>query len=258
MSSTTILNLSRPKGVDDDLKRAKEDNDPQTVFYLNYISANSTSSQGLDASKKDILTTVYSWAPKIEHTVQRNFGKGSDAERHSLQASWDRAAYRAKLLDYLARTTPWLMMVRDSPQISSDEKLIGEYHHDKLVYQQAVHDFFQSNLAPEIPVEKAKIIERYITETMVLGQDDLTKSLRFALAFPFLMGTGVSLQSAIRVLTLTFTPKVDNEDSKMATIVKTMYEASLNKNIFDQQMFDQKDLDVGKVLVQDATFDLVH
>ncbi|OTA65973.1 hypothetical protein K449DRAFT_431435 [Hypoxylon sp. EC38] len=258
MSSTTVQKPSSPKGVDDDLKRAKEDNDPQTVFYLNYISANSTLQQGLDASKKDILTTVYSWAPKIEHTVQSNFGKGSDAERHSLQASWDRAAYRAKLLDYLAKTTPWLMIVRDNPQVSSDEELTGEYHHDKLVYQRAVHDFLQSSLAPEIPVEKVQIIERYITETMVLGQNDLAKSLRFALAFPFLVGTGVSLQSAIRVVTFTFTPKVSNEDSSMVTILKTMYEASLNKNIFDQQEFDQKDLDVGKVLVLDATFDLIH
>jgi hypothetical protein len=93
--------------VDNDFKRAREDNDPQTVFYLNPISANQTDQQAPGASKEDIMTTVYSWATKIEHTVQRNLGNGSVAERHTIQASWDRAAYRAKLLDYLTKTTPW-------------------------------------------------------------------------------------------------------------------------------------------------------
>ena len=107
MSSTVTQNPSSTKGVDDEAKRAREDNDPQTVFYLNPISAGPTSQQALDASKEDILITVYSWATKIEHTVQRELGNGSIAERHAIQASWDRAAYRAKLLDFLTRTTPW-------------------------------------------------------------------------------------------------------------------------------------------------------
>ncbi|KAI1412728.1 hypothetical protein F5Y13DRAFT_189929 [Hypoxylon sp. FL1857] len=258
MSSTAKQNTPHTGDIDDDLKRAKDDNDPQTVFYLNSISAAQTSQQAPDASKEDILTTVYSWATKIEHTVQRNLGKGSDAERHTLQASWDRAAYRVKLIDYLTRTTPWLMEACDNPEAPSDEKLTGEYHHDKLVYQQATHGFFRASLAPDIPVDKLRTIERYIAETMVLGQDKLAKDLRFALAFPLLTGTAPVLTSAIRVITLTFTPKVDNQSNKTVAITKTLYEANLNKKLFDKQEFDQKLLDAGKKLVQDATFDFVR
>ncbi|KAI0836852.1 hypothetical protein F5Y06DRAFT_298086 [Hypoxylon sp. FL0890] len=257
MSSITQDPL-RIEGVDDDLKRAKEDNDPQTIFYLKSISAAPASQQTPDASKQDILTTLYSWATKIEHTVQSKLGNGSDAERHTLQASWDRATYRVKLLDYLARTTPWLAMVRDGPEAPPDEKLTGEYHHDKLVYQNALHGFLRANLAPEIPVEKLRIIERYIAETMVLGQGKLAKELRFALAFPFLMEMGPSIQSAIRVITFDFAPKVDGKGGNTVAISKTMYEARLNKTLFDQQKFDKKTLDAGKSLVLDATFEFAH
>lgn len=95
------------EGADNDVERARDDNDPQAIFYLNPVPLVPTSQQDQHASKEDILITLYFWATKIEHTVQSQFGKGSDQERHSVQASWDRAAYRAKLLDYLAKTTPW-------------------------------------------------------------------------------------------------------------------------------------------------------
>ena len=88
------------------------------------------------------------------------------------------------------------MIVRDNPATPIDEELTDEYHHDKLVYQKAVHEFLQAKL-PEIPVEKLRIVERYITETMVLGQDKLAKVLRFALAFPLLMNMGSSVQSGM-------------------------------------------------------------
>lgn len=106
--ATALVKSSQSdSNLGDAIKKAKEDNDPQTVFYLNPISADLTEKQVSDGSKKDILTTEYYWATKIEQTVQGQFGKGTTRERHSIQASWDRASYRSKLLDYSTKTTPW-------------------------------------------------------------------------------------------------------------------------------------------------------
>lgn len=97
------------KNAEDAIKKAREDNDPQTVFYLNPTSTSTTTTVLHDFGDliKDIQVTKYNWATKIEQTVQLQFSKGENKERHTIQTSWDRASYRAKLVDYLTRTTPW-------------------------------------------------------------------------------------------------------------------------------------------------------
>lgn len=93
--------------IGDSIKKSKEDNDPQTIFYLNPISADLTKQQTPgDDYKNDLLITEYSWATKIEETVQGVLGV-SPKDRFSIQSSWSRASYRAKLVDYLVRNTPW-------------------------------------------------------------------------------------------------------------------------------------------------------
>ena len=92
---------------EDDVNRAREDNDPQTIFYLKFASADPTLQRALDASRKNILPTVHYWATKIERTVRENLGGESDPGRSGAQASWDRATYRVDILDHLARDTPW-------------------------------------------------------------------------------------------------------------------------------------------------------
>lgn len=89
------------------IKKAREDNDPQTVFYLNPTSTAVTSLGELDDLINDIQTTKYDWATKIEQTVQKQLGEKDPKKRHDIQLSWDRASYRARLVDYLTRTTPW-------------------------------------------------------------------------------------------------------------------------------------------------------
>jgi len=47
-------------GVNDEVRRVREDIDPQSVFYLNLTSANPTSQPGPHGSVDDILVTAYS------------------------------------------------------------------------------------------------------------------------------------------------------------------------------------------------------
>lgn len=105
--STSTQNTTPISSVGDDVNKGKEDNDPQTIFYLNRILA-ASSQQAIDTPLEDIWTTLYFWAPRIEQTVQQQLGNDDIHEHHSLKASWERAAYRVRLVDHLARTTPWL------------------------------------------------------------------------------------------------------------------------------------------------------
>lgn len=93
--------------MDKTIQLAIEDNDPQTVYYLNPRPANTASQSDSDKLIRDIFATQCVWATKIETTVRAQFGSGTPQERHTLQASWDRASYRAKLVDFSARNTPW-------------------------------------------------------------------------------------------------------------------------------------------------------
>jgi hypothetical protein len=107
MSAAAIKDLSSIKRVDDDIGRAFEDHDPQTLFYLNTFAVSSQGEAFRTTNCESVQTTLSSWATKIEHTVQTNLGQGSDKDRHKIQASWDRSSYRAKLIDFLAKQTPW-------------------------------------------------------------------------------------------------------------------------------------------------------
>lgn len=88
------------------------------------------------------------------------------------------------------------MVISDGSAVLPDEVLTGEYDNDKQIYQKAVREFVQAKL-PEIPTSKLRIIENYITETMVLGQETLIGALRFGLAFPLSGNTGSSAQSGM-------------------------------------------------------------
>ncbi len=57
------------------------------------------------------------------------------------------------------------------------------------------------------------------------------------------------------MITFTFTTKHPDESTKVVSISKTIYEARINKRLFDGQTFDQEYLALGKGLVADATFD---
>ena len=96
--------LSHPldiKEIENAIAQSRKDNDVQTVFYLNSISA-------LEVNPDALQITTYDWATRIEVEVQNVFGGGNQKDRHSIKASWERASYRAGLVDSLAKRTPWL------------------------------------------------------------------------------------------------------------------------------------------------------
>ena len=109
MSSEHDINglFGNESSVDDDIKMSKEENDPQTIFNLNPISKDTPPQQDFEDAKEAVLNTEYFWATKIEQTVQKNLGSSNAKDRFSMERSWERASYRAKLVDFLARTTPW-------------------------------------------------------------------------------------------------------------------------------------------------------
>ncbi|KAF2135362.1 uncharacterized protein K452DRAFT_322958 [Aplosporella prunicola CBS 121167] len=245
---TSIVAQDQPSvEVADNLVRSvKEGNDPQSIFYLNPISAENPATRLVG-----LWTTLHFWATRIENTVSSNLG----FDDKGLQASWDRAAYRPRLLDHLARITPWMMNVRDFSEAGQNVKLTGEYHHDKLVYQLAIRRFLGPSL-PEGLEERMRIVERYMAETLVLGQDQLTKVRRFGLTFPMTLRQGPLDTQVIRVMMISFEQDVDG-DGKTLVISKAGYDAGLNTSLFDQQRFDQAILDRGRAIVTDSTFDVI-
>lgn len=256
MSSSGAPSRSAVGIADEDFENVRRDSDPQSIFYLNPVTASTATQQTCDASTQDIFVTIYSWATKIEDTVREKLGKGQATKHHAIQSCWDRAAFRAKLVDFLARQTPWFMELVDDSETPTRKELTGDYHGDKLLYERAVHDLLRDKLS-QVPTEKLRPIERYIAETMVLSEGKLDGVQRFSVAFPTQVGEGAGSRSALRVATIAFTRKVGEDDAPTLEIVRTLYEAALNKKTFDEQKFDRKLLDVGKKLVLDATFDVV-
>lgn len=87
--------------VGDLVNRFDTDADPQTVFFLMPI--------GLDEENTDyppLLKTLSLWAVKIEQTVHEKLPTPPD-EHATVQASWDRASYRSRLLEGVLKSTPW-------------------------------------------------------------------------------------------------------------------------------------------------------
>lgn len=94
--------------ISDIVKRVKEDNDPQTAFFINLIYKDPSKQTEFENAQNEIALTISSWAPKIEQTIQSSkLYQGSAKNRCTLQGGWDRASYRAKLIDYLVKNTPW-------------------------------------------------------------------------------------------------------------------------------------------------------
>jgi len=75
------------------------DNDPKMVVYLK-------SSTYAPDDIKPQLETIYLWAVKIENTVHKQLGDQTNDDT-GLERACERSSYRAKLIEYLARTTPW-------------------------------------------------------------------------------------------------------------------------------------------------------
>ena len=74
------------------------------------------------------------------------------------------------------------------------EELTGDYHHDKLIYQNSVRNFLSSDFS-EFQGGGLRIIEKYIIETMALSHEKLVKLVRFTVASPFLNKNGPLIQS---------------------------------------------------------------
>ncbi|KAH9993909.1 hypothetical protein F4779DRAFT_608396 [Xylariaceae sp. FL0662B] len=236
---------------DDDVRRTKEDNDPQTIFYLKFVSVDPALHRALGDASRDVLPTLYFWATKIERTVQEKIGNKNDPERGTAQASWDRAAYRVELLDHLARDTPWMMGTRDNKAAASKQELTGEYHHDKLAYQKTIHQFIKDNV-PNALARDLRVIERYIVETMVLSQGELSNVRRFALAFPSMNNTGPFVLSGLCLVSFAINKEVDDHGRAWVAISLTSFEARINKEIFDAMDLEPELLRAGEALVLDA------
>ncbi|KAF3761665.1 hypothetical protein M406DRAFT_50824 [Cryphonectria parasitica EP155] len=158
---------------------AKDPRDPQTVFYLNPVYASEKDNAAVNDAKEALQDTIYSWAPKIERTVQEKLPKD-----HNLQASWDRASFRAKLVDALAKQTPWLAMTGNTTASPVDKSLTGDYGKDKLMFQNLIDGHVNSQLH-DIPTNHLSIISNLIAETMVLSRTSLAKTQRFAIVLPW-------------------------------------------------------------------------
>ncbi|KAB8270490.1 hypothetical protein BDV30DRAFT_241356 [Aspergillus minisclerotigenes] len=201
-----IHGLDDIKNAEEVMKRFKEDDDPQTAQY------------------------------------------GKKKERHAIQLSWDRAcaSYRAKLVDFLLRTTPWCTFGVDRVKSTEKQDLTGDYHHDKEIYKAVANDWFQTNL-PKVPVERLQVIAKYIAETLVLGQGRLQGVKRFAVSLSLESYNELLNQPCLRTVVVTFDRK-DNENQ--VEVTGSLYEPKINNKLHGQR-FDQKMLDLGKSLVHE-------
>lgn len=190
---------------EDDVRQAQQDNDPQSIFYLDLFSPDPRRQKTFDVSSGNIAPTLHHWAARIERTVLENLDTHEPQQdegglprqpqqqqiqchkvRGSAQASWSRAAYRVELLEFLARDTPWLMGIGDNKATLGKQELTGEYNHDKAVYQHAVHAFLESHVTDDGLVTALQLVERKIVELVLSWSGRLNGVQRFAILVPSL------------------------------------------------------------------------
>ena len=92
--------------VGDLVHRFDTDADPQTVFFLMSIGLNEENTDYASEMFPPLLKTLSLWAVKIEQTVHQKLQTPPD-EHATVQASWDRASYRSRLLEGVLKSTPW-------------------------------------------------------------------------------------------------------------------------------------------------------
>ncbi|CZT03140.1 uncharacterized protein RCO7_11522 [Rhynchosporium graminicola] len=250
MSSEIEINslFGNEKSVDDLIKIFKEENDPQTVFNLIPISPDKPLQQETEDAREAILKSQYFWATRIERTVQEKLGSSNARERFSMERSWERASFRAKLVDFLPRQTPWLFVIRDESGSPGVEQLHGDYHSDKIIYQKITHEFLSSSL-PAAQKGKLQIIERYISETLVSIHDKMIKPLRFSVSLPLTTQEG---PPRILILTLTFAQKKDGTKTSLE-VSTSLYEAGVNTKALEEQRLNEKLLGQGRSILDNWT-----
>ncbi|CZT13149.1 uncharacterized protein RAG0_16726 [Rhynchosporium agropyri] len=250
MSSEIEINslFGNEKSVDDLIKIFKEENDPQTVFNLIPISPDKPLQQETEDAREAILKSQYFWATRIERTVQEKLGSSNAKERFSMERSWERASFRAKLVDFLPRQTPWLFVIRDESGSPGVEQLHGDYHSDKIIYQKITHEFLSSSL-PAAQKGKLQIIERYISETLVSIHDKMIKPLRFSVSLPLTTQEG---PPRILILTLTFAQKKDGTKTSLE-VSTSLYEAGVNTKALEEQRLNDKLLGQGRSILDNWT-----
>jgi hypothetical protein len=91
------------------------------------------------------------------------------------------------------------MFVADDSDGPDDQELTGDYYHDKLIYQKAIHDYLQARI-PEVPEDRLRFIEKHISEILSLSQDKVHKVQRFAVAFPLVDENEPVIQPGMRML----------------------------------------------------------
>ncbi|KAF2840445.1 hypothetical protein M501DRAFT_1002802 [Patellaria atrata CBS 101060] len=134
-------------------------------------------------------------------------------------------------------------------------ELKEDYHHDKAVYQKAVHDILQAHIA-DVPEGRRRYIEKYIAEILVLSLHNLSNVQRFTIAYVSLNEHEGALRSAICTVTIEFEYKKIDPKTVGVEISRNVYKAILNRKLFEEQEFDQKMLDLGRPIVQAWTIDI--
>ena len=135
---------------------------------------------------------------------------------------------------------------------------------------------------------RLRLIEKYIAETLVLSQDKLAGTQRFAIGVSskeFLKPIGlvgmilficfwsptahahftprtcvdlvlISTVQHFRILLLRFTRKRNDADKLVVDASGSLYAVRVNQRAFEGQDFDQRKLDLGKPLAEEWTIDV--
>lgn len=167
-----------------------------------------------------------------------------------------------------------LALASSDTESPAQVEITGKYHGDKLIYQNFIHNHFQTKLS-EIPQSKLQTIENFMAEILALSQDKVKKTRQFSVVFP-IVGSNVEPASTytscqnikhgvlilitfkgLRVLSFTFDLKDNSQKKTVVETGLTIYQAIFNKSLFDNAPFDSAVLQLGKDLVLPWTLDIV-
>ncbi|RAL64852.1 hypothetical protein DID88_001448 [Monilinia fructigena] len=244
------IKLSADKETEDAVKQALNDNDVQTVFFVNQISKNQN-----ERTLSNLNDNNYYSFSRVERTVYDKVNKGELPKDNSLDSGFTRSSYRVRLFDFLIQNHPWLAVDGQSSRSPKDLPING-YHHDKTLYQEEIYRVLTGFTYPEGVSARLEMTAKSIAEIFTLTRHLEPSTKRFWVLITYLRDTGISLRPTLRSYQFVLHTSQD-EERPVVEFSYNSYAAIFNEDYFEvaRETIDHRLFELGERLTEQKSSD---
>ncbi|KAM5377543.1 hypothetical protein ACJZ2D_004912 [Fusarium nematophilum] len=248
-----------PLDLDKAVQNAKDQDDVQTIFFVNLPSQLDGDGKQEQQKTMDSIQTWQSWASTMcEGKVQQQV----DAAKLPSDANgqFGRASYRSKVLDYLFRSSSWFARVFEQSMSRHIAVKKSEFHVELL------QTAFEGLGVPASAFAAAERVIKSIVDGIVLGSQNNDMQQYWIMITKYNYQEIVQrVQPVIRIISFQVSPEARQYTLNKAAFESvsfdfnySQYQADFNEDIWRQirPTIDQHLIDLGKQLVDQKTTDI--